>query len=83
MSTSDAKQALVQVEDLKKYFPVTGASVFGRHRSDIRAVDGLSFEIYRGETLGLVGKAAVGNPRQAAPFCSSIGLRPAMYVLTA
>ena len=61
MRASDAKQPLVQVADLKKYFPVTGASVFGRHLSDIRAVDGVSFEIYRSETLGLVGESGCGK----------------------
>ncbi len=61
MSASEAKQPLVQVEDLKKYFPVTGRSVFGRHLGDIRAVDGVSFEIWRGETLGLVGESGCGK----------------------
>ena len=51
MSASRAGQPLVQVKDLKMYFPLTATSVFGRRRGDVRAVDGVSFEVARGETL--------------------------------
>jgi len=41
---------LLQVNDLKKHFPISGG-LFGRTKSKVHAVDGVSFEIARGETL--------------------------------
>jgi oligopeptide transport system ATP-binding protein len=54
------KQVLLRLDDLKKYFPIT-RGVFQRKVGDIKAVDGISFEIYRGETLGLVGESGCGK----------------------
>jgi peptide/nickel transport system ATP-binding protein len=51
---------LVRVEDLKVHFPA-GATIFGKKGNDVRAVDGVSFEIKRGETLGLVGESGCGK----------------------
>jgi oligopeptide transport system ATP-binding protein len=52
--------ALVQVEDLKMHFPIhTG--LFRRHTGDVKAVDGVSFSIPAGETLGLVGESGCGK----------------------
>jgi oligopeptide transport system ATP-binding protein len=48
-------QELVQVRDLVKHFPVEGSD------DVVRAVDGVSFEIFRGETLGLVGESGCGK----------------------
>ncbi len=56
--------SLVQVENLRKYFPVTGG-VLRRRIADIKAVDGLSFCINKGETLGLVGETACGKTTTA------------------
>ncbi|MFQ5988298.1 MAG: ABC transporter ATP-binding protein [Candidatus Methylomirabilales bacterium] len=53
-------EALLEVKDLKKYFPVKGGFWVG-DRSAVRAVDGVSFEIRRGETLGLVGESGCGK----------------------
>ncbi|RLC65012.1 MAG: peptide ABC transporter substrate-binding protein [Chloroflexi bacterium] len=53
--------ALVQVRGLKKYFPITRGVVFSRHVGDIKAVDDVSFDIYQGETLGLVGESGCGK----------------------
>ena len=52
---------LVKVEGLKVYFPVTSGIIFQRKVADVRAVDGISFEIRRGETLGLVGESGCGK----------------------
>jgi oligopeptide transport system ATP-binding protein len=51
---------LVQIEDLHMYFPVT-AGVFRRKAGDVKAVDGVSFNIKKGETLGLVGESGCGK----------------------
>jgi peptide/nickel transport system ATP-binding protein len=51
---------LLQVNDLKKHFPVRG-SVLRRNASRVYAVDGVSFEIARGETLSLVGESGCGK----------------------
>jgi oligopeptide transport system ATP-binding protein len=46
---------LLNVENLKMWFPITQGIVIQRHIGDIKAVDGINFFIRRGETLGLVG----------------------------
>jgi oligopeptide/dipeptide ABC transporter ATP-binding protein len=52
--------ALLEVRDLKKYFPVRGG-IFQRTVAHVRAVDGVSFSINKGHTLGLVGESGCGK----------------------
>ncbi len=55
------QQVLVQVKDLKKYFPITQGIIIQREIGAVKAVDEITFDIYRGETLGLVGESGCGK----------------------
>src|SRR5436853_6476381 len=52
---------LVELEDLRVWFPIRSGIVLDRHVGDVRAVDDVSLTIERGETLGLVGESGCGK----------------------
>jgi oligopeptide transport system ATP-binding protein len=56
-----AGEALLQVQDLVMHFPLTQGIIFQRKVGAVRAVDGLSFSIRKGETMGLVGESGCGK----------------------
>jgi oligopeptide/dipeptide ABC transporter ATP-binding protein len=59
------RQKLLEIHDLKKHFPVTKGVVFQKAIGWVKAVDGVSYAIDHGETLGLVGESGCGKTTTA------------------
>ncbi|MFC4032645.1 ABC transporter ATP-binding protein [Streptomyces polygonati] len=55
------REPIVQVVDLVKHFPLTQGIVFKKQVGAVKAVDGVSFDLFRGETLGIVGESGCGK----------------------
>ena len=60
-SSANGDAPLLEVKNLKMYFPVTSGIIFQRKIADVKAVDDVTFTINEGETLGLVGESGCGK----------------------
>ena len=65
----DTRQPLVRVTGVKKYFPITQGIIFQREIGRVHAVDGVSLEVFPGETLGIVGETGCGKSTLARLIC--------------
>ena len=58
---ADEKNTLLEVKDLKQHFPISGGGIFKKQIGAVRAVDGITFTVKEGETLGIVGESGCGK----------------------
>jgi oligopeptide/dipeptide ABC transporter ATP-binding protein len=65
----DNRQPLVRIRDVKKYFPITQGVIFQREIGRVHAVDGVSLDVFPGETLGIVGETGCGKSTLARLIC--------------
>ena len=65
MAVDYSKEPILRVENLVKHFPLTQGILFKRQIGAVQAVDGVNFDLYPGETLGLVGESGCGKSTTA------------------
>ncbi len=65
MTTMDNDKALLRLEEVRKYFPLSGVLPWSRPRGYVRAVDGISIDVQPHETLSLVGESGCGKTTTA------------------
>jgi oligopeptide transport system ATP-binding protein len=71
---NEVETPLLEVEDLRKYFPIKSGVLFDRTVGYVKAVDDVGFEVRRGETVGLVGES--GSGKSTTGYCILQLLRP-------
>ena len=58
---ADQKKVLIHVDDVKMHFPIKKKSIINKQEVSVKAVDGISLDIYEGATLGIVGASGCGK----------------------
>jgi len=61
MTSTTSQENILEVKNLKMWFPVNSRGIIPKHVGDIKAVDDISFEVRQGETLGIVGESGCGK----------------------
>ena len=74
---SEQNKVLISVDQVKMHFPIQKKSIFHPNEVSVKAVDGISLNIYEGETLGLVGESGCRDVLDVAGRAVGIvALRP-------
>ena len=69
MPNNDEKKVLLKVTDLKQWFPLKKTKLFQKEQEYVRANDGITLNIYEGETVGLVGELRQNSYRYGTALC--------------
>src|SRR5438128_2740971 len=69
-------EVLMRVRGLKKYFPIKAGLLVQRQVGAVKAVDDVSFDVHKGETLGLVGESGCGKTTTGRTILQLAGYRP-------
>ena len=80
MASRSTSQNVLEVKDLKIYFHTTGGP-WERNRCTVRAVDGVSFHLQSGETLGIVGESGCGKSTTARAILNLVKVTAGQVIL--
>ena len=83
MPNNDEKKVLLKVTDLKQWFPLKKTKLFQKEQEYVRANDGITLNIYEGETVGLVGESGCENQHLEELYFRSTNRQKVRQCITA